>query len=235
MRAPDALPAAIIAATEYLTSTPLFDEADRPIIERLRNLSAIWHRLGRTSPVIARPRLLNMWAARYSIPEKERAGAERWTDKELALQLAFYWAFQWASMEDNRMISKPELRAEVGSYREQAERLRKEAEDLRKRLGEPVLNPRGILEGAMEHAQALERAAKWCETQSNIDMLSRTPLLVHHHQGDPRARAFVVYFVRTLRELYGKEFRGSLAKITNTVLRPYYPVTDHDVRFWAKE
>jgi hypothetical protein len=252
MRASDTLPAAISTEIEYLSRAEWWvEESDRPIINQLsdKNLYKVWHRLSKISPESNRPALIGEWVGlNIKIFPEERQEAlwdlaydgdiesvvplKEWTDKELALQLALYYIFEHAK-SGATTVSHADLKPEIDSCRKQAARLRKEAERFREyRDGrvQPVLP-----DEAEGHAQAIERAAAWCETRANDTLVKFEigGLLVRHHQGSPRARAFVIELSETLLRIYGKELRGTIVDITNAVLGT--TITAANVRYWLNE
>jgi hypothetical protein len=119
MKAPSdaSLPPAVVAERERIIRWPYFKPERRAIIERLCN-AKIWNQLSRHKPVMTRPRLIREWS--WEPPD------EKWSDRELALQLAFHGAF-FIAISGIQTISRAETGKTVNFYREKAKQFQKEA------------------------------------------------------------------------------------------------------------
>jgi hypothetical protein len=242
-RPPPDLPACVVAEVEWITREPRFSALVKANKSKLQSLCkdklrTAWHRLSTTEPVIARDELIywtDPWRSGSAVPDRE------WLDRELALKLAFRNAFFLAVQPyllQTTSIAK--IKQRVDSYRERAKRLRAEADAfLKLRVGYcnlldlPVGNP-------PEHAQALNRAAVWYETEADefaraddpSHPLYRTLHVVGRHQAPPHVRGYVMRFANTMRHLYGQDLRTSVARIATVVLD--YEVSPDHVRYWCE-
>jgi hypothetical protein len=245
VKPPPNLPAGIIAETEWITREPQFaalDEVSKSKLHKLcedKRLKVTWHRLSKTKPIVARAELIDQWTHHWR--SSWTALDKEWSDSELALQLAFRSAFFRAIPPYLiKSITVTEKNQVVDSYRERAKRLRAEADAFLKE-GAGHCNLANLPVGdPQEHAQAVNRAAAWCEAEADELAATNNPchplhdeLVVRRHQAPAHVRGYVMMLAKTIRGLYGQDLRTTVADIA-TVALSYNSVSPHDVRYWCE-
>jgi hypothetical protein len=192
----------------------------RPELDRLSK-STVWIQLNRRSPIIARAQLIE-WSLTEEMPD------EKWSDRDVALQVVFHNAFFYAL--GGEVITVAEKKRRVDSYRERARRLREDAVGLREDAA--MFQGMGMGSVADNHSRAIVRAAAWCAAKA--EEMSRDPsdLLVSRHQGPPHVRAYCIHLGRVTRAIYGDVLRGIVANIATAALD--HPVSLANVRYWCE-
>jgi hypothetical protein len=214
-------PTAIVAERDRLISEPNFMRATRPLLDRLSN-TAIWIQLNRRRPIIARAQLIE-WSLMEEMPD------EKWSDRDIALQVVFHNSFFLAVL-GGEAITAAEKKRRVDSYRERARRLREDAVGLREDAA--LFQGMGMWSVADNHSRAIARAAAWCEAEAEEMISDLSHLLVSRHQGPPHVRAYCIRLARVTRVIYGDVLRGIVANIATAALD--HPVSPANVRYWCE-
>jgi hypothetical protein len=167
--------------------------------------------LNSRSPVIARVKLIRLWSENHL----EEAPDGEWSDRELALQIAFRGAF-YLAISNMRTYTPAEDKETVSFYRKKALEFQQEASSLR-----------DISEDAAEHARAL---AQFYETVFAV--ATHPSLLVGRHQKSPHIRAYCVLLGDLMRRLYGHVLRETVASMATAAFNKH--VSKEDVGYWCK-
>jgi hypothetical protein len=143
---------------------------------------------------------------------------EKWTNQELALQMAFRCAFFLAISDVAvRTFTVSERKEIIDSHRKKVKEFQEEA---------------SLLENfpeAAEHARALATFYEWL---GNDSLLPNASLVVRRHQKAPHVRGYCILLGNFLRIHYGRVLREIVASIATAAFNQ--PVSKEDVRYWCK-
>jgi hypothetical protein len=249
---PEVLPP-IIAARDWLIGQPHW-EPQRPLIDRLAKAS-IWKQLNKRDPIMSHLQLAR-WSTMWAW-----GGVLNGSDRDIATQIVFLNSVYVDPPVETSAVA--EYQGITNSFRAQAKRLRLEAEELeeaRRRLLAPsiwrgisfspapddsyraqalrLINLRDHVE---EYAQAIQRAAAWCEAEAHRMMaIASDPnhpdylgdLIVDRHQEPPHVRAYCILLSKITRLLYGDVLRGVIARVATVALN--HTVSPANVRYWCE-
>jgi hypothetical protein len=224
-------PAAVIAETKWLTSQWYFKPECQPILDRLHK-DNVWHQLGKRDPAITRPRLIQQWSmwrtfgtgaavllAHEQLPLTGDIPDEKWSKKDLALRVAFLGSF-FIAVSDVQTITHAELKKIRDSYGQEAERLRAEADTIRKYVGEA-------------YASDFDFAAELSEDDSLWGGSDIDPrLIIRRRQAASHVQAYCVLLAAVMRGLYGTVLRRTTAAIATAALNR--SVTVENIRYWCR-
>lgn len=218
MKAPPKVlpPPAIVAERDRLIGRPDFEPEWQPILDRLCK-DKVWGQLGKRSPAIARPQLIEQWSRLHQGEEPD----EKWSDRDIALQVVFLESFFLVFLHA-RTITDADQKNLRAAWRVEAVRLRAEAAIIEEHMGEA-------------YAKDLKFAAKLAELDSLdepwLDDLDPR-LRIGRHQGPPSVRAYCILLSDVTRLLYGDVLRGMLAAIAAAALDRQ--VSPANVRYWCE-
>jgi hypothetical protein len=208
-------PPAIISQRDWLIGRPDFGPEWQPILNRLCK-NKVWRQLGKRSPAIARPQLIELWSRWHQGEEPD----EKWSDQDIALQVVLLEAF-FLLLLDARTITDADAKKLVAASWHEAVRLRAEAAIIKEHTGEA-------------YAKDLEVAAEWAELDSlyepwldDVDPRLR----VRRHQGPPRVRPYCILLSDVTRLLYGDVLRRTVAAIATAALD--HRVSPANIRYWV--
>jgi hypothetical protein len=215
---------AILAERDWLIAQPFFKPERQALLDRLCKASplspriegpgTIWHQLSKHSPTIARPLLIKKWSDDHQVTPDEK-----WTNQELALQMAFRSAFFLAISDVAvRTFTVSEQREMKGFYRKKVQQFQEEASLLEN------------FEEAAEHARALAKFYEWIGNDSLF--LPNPSLVVRRHQIAPHVRGYCILLGNFMRIHYGRVLREIVARIATAAFNK--DVSKEDVRYWCK-
>jgi hypothetical protein len=211
---PDWVPASVAAEISWILHAS-WTQGDLPLLWRLatdERMESVWRELKKHEPCCSRAELEEIWTGwkREALPDL--------SDSDIALRLVFYWAFGFpaCNMAADTLANHKAL---IRWHRELAGSLHTVAGDLR--LDHDP--------DADKHADAIERAAAWCETKA-VDLAGCRERVVHRDRGNLLEQGVCRLMAHELQRIYGRTFRGTLATILSVITQE--TITAHKVRDW---
>jgi hypothetical protein len=176
-------------------------------------MKAVWRELRKHKPIG------ELWPKQSDDPAV--------SDCDIALGMVFYKTYWFADIA-TAMVTIRGYQEWISAHRSQAERLQREADELRRRWRHD------LHADLIAHVTAIERAAEWCEREAaGWETALSAGSVIQRDHGKRLAHGLCRNLTKVFILLYGKRLRGTVATLASVALAQV--VTVANVRDWTQD